>query len=207
MTGDLHLMQPLMAPLTTIPMVILLGLDPMVTADITATQHKMVMWTLVQTLAAGVLLIGCHQHHHSLVLRVTNTIKRLTNIDHLIFSFHFWWGRPRSPISGFLVNLEIYTIRIFRRGESERHSEGGREEGVYIEDYSSSISCSHGLARCHMMDSRFTWNPIIYSIQFFSILIKFYFSFFIFSNHFWMLECICLYWFWFHVYFPSLMAL
>jgi hypothetical protein len=43
MTGDLHLMQLLMALLTTIHTVIILGLDPTVTVDITAIQHKMGM--------------------------------------------------------------------------------------------------------------------------------------------------------------------
>lgn len=169
MTGDLHLMQLLMALLTTIPTVILLGLDPMVTAEIPATQHKMVIWTLVQTPAAGVLLIGCHHHHHHLVLQVTNTIKWPTYIDWwLIFSLHFWWGRPLSPISWFKHMVTLNSI-LLESLEEERESEEGRVF-VYIEDYNYLVSGSQGLARWIQGSLEI---QLLYSIQFFSILIKF----------------------------------
>ena len=62
---------------------------------------------------------------------------------------------------------KFYTIRIFRRGE--RESKEGRVF-VYIEDYNYLVSGSQGLARWIQGSLEI---QLLYSIQFFSILIKF----------------------------------
>lgn len=190
-------MLPLMALLIIIPLAILLGLDPMVTADITVTQHKMVMRTLVQIPAADVLLIGCPRHHHSLVLQVTNIIKKVILVDEWYFRRIFGGSETIQP-----YYCILYSCQNHQKGERQ-----GREF-VYIKDHSSSVSSSHGLARVShrwMMDSRFTRNPLVifYSIfPLFYIVLLFLFlcSFLDAIDVFACIDSD-------YVYFPSLMAL
>ena len=109
MTGDLPLMQ---LPMALLVEVVHQDRDPLVTVDILAILHKMVMWTLVPTLAAAEHLIGCLLLLQ--VLQVTN-INRWLIGDCLTVAvlIHFWRVRLLPPhfirSSQFFVSAGICT--------------------------------------------------------------------------------------------------